>query len=192
MEFVVACSRFGALRYADKEPSQTKFGFATGGHMKRALISTIAASLLALPAVAETTPPSQITWQDDVAIPAALTDTPGDVANGKVLMNKGAGNCIACHQVTALEEELQFHGEIGPSLDGVADRWSESELRGILADAKRMFDGTMMPSFYRTEGFVRIGDAFTGKALEGEVAPLLTGQQIEDLVAYLTTLTESS
>ena len=155
--------------------------------MKRALISTIAASLLALPAVAETTPPSQITWQDDVAIPAALTDTPGDVENGKVLMNKGAGNCIACHQVSALEE-LPFHGEIGPSLDGVAARWSEAELRGILANAKRMFPGSMMPSFYKTEGFIRVGDGYTGKPLESEVEPLLTAQQIEDLVAYLKTL----
>ncbi len=155
--------------------------------MKRALISTIAASLLALPAVAETIPPGQIAWQDDVAIPVALTDAPGDAENGKVLMNKGAGNCIACHQVTDLEE-LPFHGEIGPSLDGVAARWSEAELRGIVANAKRMFPGSMMPAFYKTEGFIRVGDAYTGKPLEGEVEPLLTAKQIEDLVAYLKTL----
>jgi sulfur-oxidizing protein SoxX len=102
-------------------------------------------------------------------------------------MNKGAGNCIACHQVTDLSD-LAFHGDIGPSLDGVGARWSEAELRGILADAKRMFPGTMMPSFYRTEGFVRVGEAYTGKAKEGEVTPLLTAQEIEDLVSYLKTL----
>jgi len=150
------------------------------------------ALLAATPIAADDIAPADVIWADDVAIDAPLAEAPGDVASGKVLMNKGAGNCIACHQVTALAEELQFHGEIGPSLDGVADRWSEAELRGIVADAKRMFDGTMMPSFYKTEGFTRIGDAYSGKPLEGDVAPLLTGQQIEDLVAYLQTLTESS
>jgi sulfur-oxidizing protein SoxX len=46
-----------------------------------------------------------------------------------------------------------------------------------------------MPAFYKTEGFVRIGNAYTGKPHEGdEIAPLLTAQEIEDLVAYLKTL----
>ncbi|MDJ0825983.1 MAG: sulfur oxidation c-type cytochrome SoxX [Rhodobacter sp.] len=104
-------------------------------------------------------------------------------------MNKGAGNCIACHAVTDLND-LPFHGEIGPTLDGVADRWTEAELRGIIANAKIMFEDTMMPSFYKTDGFIRIGNAYTGKALEGEAAPLLTAQEIEDVVAYLMTLKE--
>ena len=105
-------------------------------------------------------------------------------------MNKGAGNCIACHNVSALSD-LPFHGEIGPPLDGAADRWSEAELRGIVSNAKIMFEGTMMPAFYKTEGFVRVGDAYTGKAHpEGEVQPLLTAQDIEDVVAFLMTLKE--
>ena len=103
-------------------------------------------------------------------------------------MNKGAGNCIACHQVSDLDH-LAFQGEIGPPLDGVADRWSTAELRGIVANAKIMFPESRMPSFYKTEGFIRLGDAYTGKAHpEGEVQPLLTAQQIEDVVAYLETL----
>lgn len=86
------------------------------------------------------------------------------------------------------QSQLQFHGEIGPPLDGVADRWSEAEIRGIVANAKVMFEGTMMPAFYKVDGFTRLGDAYTGKAHEGEVEPLLTGQQIEDVVSYLMTL----
>ncbi len=46
----------------------------------------------------------------------------------------------------------------------------------------------MMPSFYKTEGFIRIGDAYTGKAAQGDVAPLLTAQEIEDVVSFLMTL----
>jgi sulfur-oxidizing protein SoxX len=157
--------------------------------MKRALISTFAAvtAAMAVPALANPIPPQEVPWEDEFAIPVSLSGTPGDVENGKVLMNKGAGNCIACHQVTDLAD-LPFHGEIGPTLDGVAARWSEAELRGILADAKRVFPGSMMPSFYKVDGFIRVGEAYTGKPKEGEVTPLLTAQQIEDLVAYLTTL----
>jgi sulfur-oxidizing protein SoxX len=155
--------------------------------MIRALIPTLAACALAVPALANPIPPQEVPWEDDIAIPVSLTGTPGDIENGKVLMNKGAGNCIACHQVTDLAD-LPFHGEIGPTLDGVAARWSEAELRGILADAKRVFPGSMMPSFYKVDGFIRVGEAYTGKPKEGEVTPLLTAQQIEDLVAYLTTL----
>ena len=60
-----------------------------------------------------------------------------------------------------------------------------------MANAKAMFEGTMMPSFYKTEGFIRVGDAYTGKAAEGEVAPLLTAQEVEDVVAYLMTLKDN-
>jgi sulfur-oxidizing protein SoxX len=73
-------------------------------------------------------------------------------------------------------------------LDGAGDRWSEAELRGILVDAKMTFEDSMMPSFYKTEGFIRLGNAYTGKAHEGDVEPLLSAQQIEDVVAYLMTL----
>ena len=123
---------------------------------------------------------------EDGAVATSLTGTPGNADNGAVLMNKGAGNCIACHQVSALNH-LPFHGDIGPLLDGAADRWSEAELRGIVANAKIMVPDSMMPSFYKVTGFIRPGDAYTGKAAK-EINPLLTAQQIEDVVAFLMTL----
>jgi sulfur-oxidizing protein SoxX len=126
---------------------------------------------------------------EDGAIATSLSGAAGSPESGADIMNKGAGNCIACHQVSALSH-LPFHGEIGPSLDGAADRWSEGELRGIVANAKEWFPDTMMPAFYKTEGFIRLGNAYTGKAHEGDVAPLLTAQQIEDVVAFLMTLKE--
>ena len=53
------------------------------------------------------------------------------------------------------------------------------------------FDGTMMPAFYKVSGFVRPGDAYTGKAAPAEgYQPILTAQQVEDVVAYLLTLKE--
>ena len=154
--------------------------------MKYAL-GAIAATLVgAAAAYAGEVKPTEVVYSDG-AVAVSLSGTPGDPAAGAILMNKGAGNCIACHAVEKLSD-LPFHGEIGPALDGVADRWSEAELRGIVANAKVMFEGTMMPAFYKTEGFIRVGDAYTGKAAQGDVAPLLTAQQIEDVVAYLMTL----
>ncbi len=84
--------------------------------------------------------------------------------------------------------DVAFHGEIGPNLAGVADRYTEAELRGLLADAKLTFDGSMMPSFYKVDGFYRPGKAYTGKAADDTFAPLLAAQEIEDALAYLLTL----
>ncbi len=134
--------------------------------------------------------PSDVVFTEG-AVEASLSGVAGNPENGASIMNKGAGNCIACHAVSALSD-LPFHGEIGPPLDGVADRWSEAEVRGIVANAKIMFEGSTMPSFHKTEGFIRIGNAYTGKALEGEVTPLLSAQEIEDVVAYLMTLKEEN
>ncbi|MGA9251422.1 MAG: sulfur oxidation c-type cytochrome SoxX [Roseobacter sp.] len=132
--------------------------------------------------------PSQVKYEDG-SIEQSLTGVPGDVASGREIVgNKGLGNCVACHEVTDLKD-VPFHGEIGPMLDGAGDRWSEAELRGIVANAKIMFPDSMMPSFYKVEGFVRPGNAYTGKAADPETfASLLTAQQIEDVVAYLSTL----
>jgi sulfur-oxidizing protein SoxX len=63
-------------------------------------------------------------------------------------------------------------------------------LRGIIVNAKAAFPDTVMPSFYRVSGFTRPGNAFTGRAAEGPLDPLLSAQDIEDVVAYLLTLTE--
>ncbi|MGK7651613.1 sulfur oxidation c-type cytochrome SoxX [Roseovarius sp. B08] len=154
--------------------------------MTRLTAFVSATALFATVAAAETIAPQDVDYVDG-AVETSLTGQPGDPQAGAELMNKGAGNCIACHAVSDLSH-LQFHGEIGPPLDGVADRWSEAEIRGIVANAKIMFEGTMMPGFYKVDGFTRLGDAYTGEPHEGEVDPLLTGQQIEDVVAYLMTL----
>ncbi|MFK7881802.1 sulfur oxidation c-type cytochrome SoxX [Roseobacter sp.] len=155
--------------------------------MKKAIGLGLLVALGAGVAFAEAVKPTEIVFEDG-AVSVSLTGSLGDAENGAILMNKGSGNCIACHAVSALSD-LPFHGEVGPSLDGAADRWTEAELRGIVANAKMMFDGTVMPSFYKAEGFIRLGDAYTGKAhADGEVQPLLTAEEVEDLVAFLMTL----
>ncbi|MEO9827620.1 MAG: sulfur oxidation c-type cytochrome SoxX [Paracoccaceae bacterium] len=158
--------------------------------MRNALGLGLTALLVATSAWADVVKPTEVVFVDG-AVDVSLSGVDGDPATGAEIMNKGAGNCIACHQVSDLAH-LPFQGEIGPPLDGVGDRWSEAELRGIVANAKVMFEDSMMPSFYRTEGFVRLGDAYTGKAHgDTEVQPLLAAQDVEDVVAYLVTLKEN-
>ena len=145
---------------------------------------------LATPTFAEDVAPDDVVYGEYGEVEASLSGAPGDAAAGReIMVARGKGNCIACHEVTALKDE-PFHGEVGPILDGVGDRWTAAELRGLVANAKLTYEGTVMPAFYRTSGFNRPGDAYTGEAATGPLSPLLTAQEIEDVVAYLQTLTE--
>jgi len=155
--------------------------------MKRSLLAVVALTASSLGLSAEEIAPTAVSF-DDGAVAASLTGVPGDPTKGREIVgNKSLGNCVACHAVTDLAD-IPFHGEIGPMLDGAGDRWSEADLRGIVANAKMMFEESLMPSFYKTEGFIRPGNAYTGKAADDTFGPLLSAQQIEDVVAYLVTL----
>lgn len=118
---------------------------------------------------------------NDYAIAKSLTGKPGDAAKGvKTFTSRKLGNCLACHQVTALAAQ-PFHGEIGPPLDGVAERYSEGQLRMQVVNAKAINPDTIMPAFYRTDGLHRVLKKFNDK-------PVLTAEQVEDVIAYLKTL----
>ncbi|SDY40853.1 sulfur oxidation c-type cytochrome SoxX [Citreimonas salinaria] len=149
---------------------------------------TMAVALSAGMAVADTVAPTQVTYGEYGAIETSLSGQVGDAERGRELMiARGKGNCIACHAVEALSD-APFHGEVGPPLDAVGSYRSPAELRGIVANAKMTFPETVMPAFYKTTGFIRPGDGYTGKAAEGELDPILTAQEIEDVVAFLMTL----
>lgn len=148
----------------------------------RTLIATVAVTaFFAGTAMAQDTVAPTAVMFDDGAIGASLTGVAGDVANGrKVFANRKQGNCLACHANAELSEQ-SFHGEVGPTLDGVADRWSETELRGIVSNSKMTFEDTIMPAFYIDAGYTRPMEKFVGKSI-------LSAQQVEDVVAYLMTL----
>lgn len=155
--------------------------------MKR--IVTLAAGLgaLAAVAIAEDVAPEAVAFDEYGAISASLTGVAGDAANGMAIYgDKAKGNCVACHAASA--SSADFQGTVGPALDGAGSRWEEAQLRGIVADAKHTFPDTVMPSFYKTSGYIRPGDAFTGKAGTEPLPSLLTAQEIEDVVAFLMSL----
>jgi L-cysteine S-thiosulfotransferase len=113
------------------------------------------------------------------AIPASLTGIPGDAARGRALVLDRASTCILCH--SGPFPEARFQGDLAPSLAGAGSRWTEGQLRLRLVDASRLNPATIMPSYYRVDGLVRVGPAWRGK-------PILSAEQIEDIVAYLASL----
>lgn len=108
----------------------------------------------------------------------SLTGKPGDPKNGRKVVIK-QGLCLSCH-VMPIPEEAD-HGKIGPELDHVASRLTEGELRQRIVDPKVVNDDTIMPSFHKTEGLRQVAKKWEGK-------PILTAEEVEDVVAYLTTL----
>lgn len=157
--------------------------------MKRTAFLIIGATVaFATAASAEPVAPGDVAFDEYGAVEASITGVAGDAAAGETIMvTKSLGNCVACHQVSVLDYAA-FHGEIGPSLDGIGDTYTEAELRGIVANAKMTFDGTLMPAMYKTEGFIRPGD-FKGKSVPNPPS-ILTAQQVEDVVAFLMTIKE--
>lgn len=156
--------------------------------MKVSVFALVASVGFAAAAHAADVAPGDVAYDEYGAVEQSLTGTPGNPEEGaKTVGSKKLGNCIACHQVSALPD-IPFQGEIGPMLDGAGDRWTEAELRGIVANAKMLFEGTMMPAFYKDSGYIRAGKGYTGKAADDTLGPILAAQQIEDVVAYLATL----
>lgn len=159
--------------------------------MKQAVAGAIAliASTVAVHAAEKA--PGEVEFDEYGAVTESLTGVPGDPVRGReIVADKGLGNCVACHAAQDLAD-VPWHGEIGPMLDGAGSRWGEPELRGIVTNAKMMFDGTMMPAFYKTDGFIRPGDAYTGDPAPDDLPPILNAQQVEDVVAYLVTLKDN-
>jgi sulfur-oxidizing protein SoxX len=141
-------------------------------------MALLAAALLAAyaPAGAESLRPYTVVGD---AIPDSLTGTKGDVARGRALIVERSSTCVLCHSGPFPEQA--FQGDLAPNLTGSGSRWSEGQLRLRLVDASQLNAATIMPSYYRVDGLTRVGTSWRGK-------PILSAEQIEDILAYLVTL----
>ena len=102
----------------------------------------------------------------------------GDAARGRELFAvRDEARCVLCHAVPGASPA----GDLGPSLAHVGSRLDAAQLRLRIADITRVRPGAALPTVHRTEGMVRVAPRYAGQ-------PVLTGQQVEDLVAYLETL----
>lgn len=118
----------------------------------------------------------------DGAILDPLADQPGDPQRGRrMVLDREGGDCVICHAMPLPQRE--FHGNVGPALDGIGSRATAGVLRLRLVDPKAINPETVMPAYYKVEGLHRVLDRYRGR-------PILTAQQIEDVIAYLLTLTQ--
>jgi|LGOV01.1.fsa_nt_gb sulfur-oxidizing protein SoxX len=132
------------------------------------------------------TPPELVVISGDNRIESPLTTQAPDPFRGlDIFINVKLGNCVACHSNFDVAA-MQFLGEIGPNLDWIGDRLSEAELRAILVDSKAVLGAdTIMPAFYTARAGNRTLERFVGKTI-------LTAMQVEDVVAYLSSLSKDT
>jgi sulfur-oxidizing protein SoxX len=104
----------------------------------------------------------------------------GDPEKGRAIVaNRQVGLCLLCHSGPFPEE--RFQGNLAPDLRGIGSRMNAEQLRQRIVDPARFNPDTIMPAYYKTQGLTRVAPSLRGKTL-------LTAEQINDVVAFLTTL----
>lgn len=116
------------------------------------------------------------------AIAAPLDGRAGDAARGAaVVRNRETANCLICHAIPDASEP--FMGEVGPPLAGVGARLTPGQIRLRLVDPTLFNPDAAMPAYHRVDGLVNVDPRWRGQ-------PVLSAQEIEDVVAWLATLQE--
>ena len=143
--------------------------------MRRTLVALLLGiSTLFLPCLAH----SQ-TWVGD-SIVNPLTSSPGDAVKGRAIVaNSQVGLCLLCHSGPFPEE--RFQGNLAPDLIASVGQSTPAQLRARLVDPSRLNPASIMPAYYRTTGLSRVAPKFVDQTI-------LTGQDIEDVVAFLVSL----
>lgn len=118
---------------------------------------------------------------DGVNAPEPLSDIEGDPGEGRALfLDQVVARCADCH---ALSGVSLADGAKGPALDGVGTRLSASAIRLWLINPRLRGAETAMPAYYTLDP--RAADPTAPEDAPRLLAPLLTGAQIEHLVAFL-------
>ena len=116
----------------------------------------------------------------DGGISQPLSDQAGNADRGRrIVTDRQVGLCTMCH--SGPFSEVRFQGNISTNLAGAGERWTAAQLRLRLVDPQRLNPDSIMPGYFRNHGLQQVGKAWQGQ-------PILTAQQIEDVVAFLVTL----
>jgi sulfur-oxidizing protein SoxX len=148
-----------------------------GGHVSRGAVALVFLLVSACATVSSGNLAAYQVTGDEIRAP--LFGLAGDVAGGREVLVGRDGNCLLCHAVP--EAGARFMGDLGPPLSGVGATRSAAQLRLRVVDSRRLNAESIMPAYYAVEGLDRVGETWRGK-------PILTAQQVEDIVAYLLTL----
>ncbi len=147
--------------------------------MRIALAGLLLASLALVTPFPASSDPVVIYQNVGDSIPEPLDGLVGDPVRGRAIVAGRAGNCLACHQAPIPEEP--FHGDLGPSLDGIGGRSTAGALRLRLVAPRTVNPDTVMPAFHQVDGLRRVAAPHRGR-------PILDAQAVEDVIAYLLTL----
>jgi sulfur-oxidizing protein SoxX len=110
----------------------------------------------------------------------SLSVEPGDPVRGRAIVaSRQTGLCLLCHSGPFPEE--RFQGNLAPELKASVARLNASQLRARIVNAAHFNPQTIMPSYYQTSHLNRVAPKFSGQTL-------LSGQEIEDVIAFLVTL----
>jgi sulfur-oxidizing protein SoxX len=125
--------------------------------------------------------PERVAYRvENAGIRAPLTHEAGDPQRGfAAVTSRDSGNCVLCHAVPGGDERTM--GNLAPPLAGVGGRLGAAELRLRVVDSSLVNPRTIMPAYHRVKSLNQVAAAYRGK-------PLLSAQQVEDVVAYLGSL----
>ncbi len=117
---------------------------------------------------------------DEADTAAPLTSIRGDQQLGRaVFASRDQGHCVLCHEIDSLD--VPFQGDLGPPLNGIGSRLSAAQIRYRIIDASELNPATIMPPYFRAERLTQVAAVHQGETL-------LSAEQIEHLVAYLSAL----
>jgi sulfur-oxidizing protein SoxX len=149
-----------------------------GRHVR--LIGLVAGALCALASIGHAA--NRVPLSVPSGMPRPLTARPGDARRGKAIaVNSDRGNCNICHKMPISEIPAGAFGDLGPALDAVGSRLSVAELRLRIANPRLINPDTIMPAYRVVKGLNRVAAGYVGR-------PILSAQDVEDLVAYLASL----
>lgn len=117
---------------------------------------------------------------DGDRIEQPLAEKVGEAAAGaRVAADRQRGDCVICHRLPL--PEGRFHGNLGPDLQAVGLRLSPAQLRLRVAANRHLNPESIMPDYCRSGDRHRVAESHRGQ-------PILSAQEIEDLVAWLSGL----
>ena len=129
------------------------------------------------------TPAQAAGWKlDGDRIDAPLSLRPASINRGRqIVVSRQVGMCTQCHAGPFPEQPSQ--GNIGPDLTGVGKRLSVAQLRAWMVAARDIKPDSKMPNYLKVDDLKRVVQASRDQ-------PILNEQQIEDVVAFLASLTD--